>query len=203
VIENGTITGFQDAIYLFRSKFTKVTGIDADGAIAGIVLFGATRSKILGDTAISEGTGNAAIMVLHATRDLVAQNSAQAVNGRGILLDVSSSRDRVVGNVVDDASTGIEVDGTTTLISGNRGMNGTTGIDVEGPGNRLIGNVMSSQAGFGIVSSVDDVIFSGNTADNNGGLGISAPGAVQSAHDEASGNGNVHQCSPTLDCYLP
>ncbi len=60
-------------------------------------------------------------------------------------------------------------------------------------GSRVVGNIMTKNTGYGIKTNLPGLAVKNNTARNNGGYGIYAPGAIDFGGNVASGNA-LGQC---------
>ena len=109
---------------------------------------------------------------------VVSGNRVYNVSGSGI--DVDASRCVITGNLIQAAGVGVDIDGAAALVQGNtvRSCAGIS-IDVDGDDCIVGGNSVSSGTGVGIDVEVgaDRTTIQGNTIRNCTGNGIDAEGA--------------------------
>jgi large repetitive protein len=174
-VENGTIVGFGEGIYVLSAPGSSVTGVTARLNTGGIVLgFADDRATVTKDTVVADTGGTLGIGVA-GSDSRVTKNTVSASSDFGIRM---VGDDGVIsGNTVWSSWSGIAVGGAGNEVSKNlvEGSRGGDGIDLSGAqtgivsGNTVTGNEAS---GIRVSDGSDGNTISKNTANGNTGTGI-------------------------------
>ena len=185
IVKNGTIRGFGIGIAKFATTDLGVVSVKVLSNGTGISAFDAGGALSISDSDISRNASNGV---------LLANTDAVTVDGN-----------RITAN----GNWGIQVDrfAEPTVISNNVITHNGGGISVRNATTRILGNVASHNAGDGIAvvdttSLFFPYLIAGNTANKNGGFGITFTGVafgpngekVDGGGNSAKGNGAAAQC---------
>ena len=198
VIENGTVTGFHTGVQLDEADGNTVRAITATLNVRGINVSGSDDNQIVLNTLTNNGgdairlglssgnaiqrnvlTGNVfGIGIADGSTDnLVRGNQVSSSGAFGIALFSGATENRLVGNTVRLTSAG---DGII--------------VAADSPGSKVLRNIANENADDGIDVKHANTVISGNTANDNGDLGIEAVPGVTGGGNSASGNGNPLEC---------
>ncbi|TIC85920.1 hypothetical protein E8D34_12530 [Nocardioides sp. GY 10113] len=124
------------------------------------------------------------------------------LKGNGVALSVSYGSDNLVRHVTTTGSTGLIVDYSRgTVLAGNRIYGGTWGVIVRATGTKVVRNVVTGPAWFGILS--DGVESTGNLIQRNTVVGAGRSGLALTGG--TSGNrvvGNTAKKASETGIYL-
>jgi parallel beta-helix repeat protein len=193
-------TGNRTGIAITASAGNRVRlGTFSGNAATGVLLFGASRTAVDGNT-VADNVGQGIAVVEGSSENAVRANRVRGGEA-GVIVD-TSDRNVLALNRVSGAGDGITVAGAGNTIEGNvvdRSVGGCEncgawGIGVvSGDGNAIKANVVTRSAGNGIAAHSGWVGF--NVALRNGALGIDAVGATDGGGNVAAQNGNREQCA--------
>ncbi len=224
-IKNGTVKEFAIGVEFQGGDADRASGLTINAVIYGVNLdattnASVTRSNISADTAISDSSGTLDTLsnnvVTGSTWGILLQGASSRITVSGNRLASAStqidvlaaSSVQVLGNVIRGGGTGINVSGSSGVVSIVRNVlsrGAASGIIVlSGAGQTAIGrNTVTGYASNGIVIGSGDVGISvgDNVTNGNVGYGIDAhPATDDAGGNRARGNGQFMQCDQVL-CF--
>ncbi len=202
-IDGVRATGNRTGIAVTGSTATTIRkSTFSDNAVTGVLLFGATRSRVDGNQ-IERNVGNGVAVVEGANDNRVLGNRVEG-SETGLIVD-AADRNLLALNRVSGGGDGILVAGNGNVVTGNlvdRSVGGCEtcsgyGIGVTvGSANLVKANLVQRSAADGINVAAAGTLIAFNVALRNGDLGIEAVAGIRDGgHNVAVNNANPAQCA--------
>ena len=152
----------------------------------GIIVSGGNNNTIV-DNEFSFNT-RTGMETAGTTNSVVVSNYAHDIDGIGFFHFNGDYNATVVGNTVDNATTGFSIDGITySVFVGNDVTNSGNGMFIRSDHNLFVGNSITGNNGFGIdLQGAENNTLIGDTVQENGFVDLSV-----TPYEDADCNNNV------------